>query len=98
MNRVRFKVEMINCNLDFYCYEGETILMGLERTGKDGTMIGCRQGGCGICRVQILSGEYIMSVMSCDHVTEDDKQNGIVLACRTIPTSDIKLNYLGLKV
>jgi ferredoxin len=53
--------------------------------------VGCRGGGCGVCRVRILEGTYTTRRMSRRHVSETDEHAGIVLACRTIPTSDLRL-------
>ena len=47
-------------------YEGERALVALERAQGFGQLknmprrlpVGCRRGGCGICRVRVLSGEY----------------------------------------
>jgi ferredoxin len=51
--------------------------------------VGCRGGGCGVCRVRIVDGTYTTRRMSRRHVTEADEAEGIALACRVIPTSDI---------
>jgi ferredoxin len=53
--------------------------------------VGCRGGGCGVCRVRILDGTYTTKRMSRRHVSEADETVGVVLACRTIPTSDLTL-------
>ena len=51
--------------------------------------VGCRGGGCGVCRVRVIEGSYTTKRMSRRHVSEADEAAGIVLACRTVPTSDI---------
>jgi phenol hydroxylase P5 protein len=58
-------------------------------TGPDGVQVGCRSGGCGVCRVEVLSGTYTAKKMSKAHVTEDDLERNIVLSCRIFPTSDL---------
>ena len=97
MVKLRFKIEIVNRNISFDCDEDENIIKGLEQSVGRDMMVGCRQGGCGICRIKIISGEYKINPMNCNHVSKEDQQNGIVLACRTIPLSDMKLEYLGLK-
>lgn len=69
--------------------EQKPLLMALEAAGKKIIPVGCRGGGCGICRVQVISGEYEALKMNRKHVNEEDKANGIALACRTIPKSDL---------
>ena len=51
--------------------------------------VGCRGGGCGVCRVRILDGTYTTKRMSRRHVSQADEDAGIVLACRTLPASDL---------
>ncbi|WP_296058979.1 2Fe-2S iron-sulfur cluster-binding protein [uncultured Amphritea sp.] len=40
------------------CRENESVLHGMARLGKKGILLGCRGGGCGVCKVRVLSGEY----------------------------------------
>lgn len=51
--------------------------------------VGCRGGGCGVCRVRVIDGTYTTKRMSRRHVSDADEATGVVLACRTVPTSDI---------
>jgi ferredoxin len=60
----------------------------LLRPGHD-IPVGCRGGGCGVCRVQVVSGEYLTRRMSRAHISEADEAVGIVLACRLIPLTDV---------
>jgi ferredoxin len=51
--------------------------------------VGCRGGGCGVCRIRVVEGGYTTKRMSRQHVSEADQANGIALACRVIPTTDL---------
>ncbi len=51
--------------------------------------VGCRGGGCGVCRVQVLEGEYEPKRMSRRFVSEDDARAHVVLACRVVVTDDL---------
>ncbi len=42
-----------------------------------------------MCRVRVLDGEYLTLRMSAKHISADDAARGIVLACRTIPVTDL---------
>ncbi|MGI0120032.1 MOSC domain-containing protein [Zooshikella sp. RANM57] len=69
----------------------DTLLEQSEMAGLD-LDYSCRAGVCGICKVRVVSGSY-------DHVadyalTEDEKENGIALACSCIPQSDIVIESL----
>ncbi|MBL8470487.1 MAG: 2Fe-2S iron-sulfur cluster binding domain-containing protein [Rhodocyclaceae bacterium] len=79
----------------FRCSSQESLLAGMERLGKKGIPVGCRGGGCGVCKVEITAGTYSKRVMSRQHISEADECAGRVLACRVRPTSDISLAVLG---
>ena len=51
--------------------------------------VGCRGGGCGVCRVRVLDGTYRTLRMSRRHVSEADEAGGIALACRLLASSPI---------
>lgn len=57
--------------------------------------VGCRSGGCGVCRVEVLSGSYACGDMSAEQITADCPRLGIALACRVFPNSDLHLRPLG---
>jgi ferredoxin len=57
--------------------------------------VGCRQGGCGVCKVQVLEGSYRVRAMSRAHVSREEQEQGRVLACCIWPTSDLRICVLG---
>ena len=74
----------------FRCPDTKSILLGVETSGGGQFIqVGCRSGGCGVCRVQVLSGSFTAKRMSKAFVTEDDLAEGLVLSCRAFPTSDL---------
>ena len=79
----------------YRCAQNESLLNGMERLGKKGIPVGCRGGGCGVCKVQVTAGTYQKRVMSREYVSVEDEAAGRVLACRVKPTSDIRLKVLG---
>lgn len=79
----------------FRCSSQESLLAGMERLAKRGIPVGCRGGGCGVCKVQITAGRYVKRVMSRAHVSEQEEAAGRLLACRVRPASDIRLTVLG---
>jgi len=82
-------------NQSYRCAEDRSLLEGMEQLGRKSIPVGCRNGGCGVCKVQVLSGTYSSRVMSRAHVSEEDEACGRVLACRVKPTSDIRLAVIG---
>ncbi len=79
----------------YACADTRSLLEGMEALGRRGIPVGCRNGGCGVCKVQVLSGSYSARVMSREHVSADDEAEGRVLACRVRPSSDIRLAVIG---
>lgn len=79
----------------FDCPETMSLLAGMVKLGRRGIPIGCRGGGCGVCKVEIVAGSYEASTMSRDHVSVNDERQGCVLACRVHPRSDIVLTVIG---
>ncbi len=74
----------------FRCPDTTSILLGVERSGGGQLIqVGCRSGGCGVCRVRVLSGTYTARRMSKAFVTDDDLADGLVLSCRAFATSDL---------
>ncbi len=80
----------------YRCSDQETLLVGMEKLGKRGIPVGCRGGGCGVCKVEIVSGGYTKRRMSREYVSEEDEAAGRVLACRVKPTGNVVLRVIGL--
>jgi ferredoxin len=80
----------------YRCYESQSLLEGMESLGKKGIPVGCRGGGCGVCKVQVLSGSFTKRVMSREHISAAEEADGCVLACRVKPTSAVTLRVVGL--
>lgn len=77
------------------CADSESVLEGMARLGRRGIPLGCRGGGCGVCKVRVLSGDYESRVMSRQHVSAEEAASGCVLACRILPQSDLHLQVIG---
>jgi len=76
----------------FRCAEGTTILQAMELSGYSFIPIGCKGGGCGICKIRVLSGEYRCGKMSAAHIHQEAAADGFLLACKGIPTSDLSIS------
>jgi ferredoxin len=90
-----YKVVIAETDLEYPCAADQTVLGGMERLGRKGIPVGCRQGGCGVCKVEVIEGKYRKRVMSRSQVSEEDEAAGRVLACRIWPESDMKLKVIG---
>jgi ferredoxin len=91
----RYTVTIVETGESYPCTEEESVLAGMERLCKKGIPVGCRGGGCGVCKVQVESGHVRSKVMSRDHVSEQDEATGCVLACRIQPESDLTISVIG---
>ena len=71
--------------------DGETILDGLYRNGY-AYRIGCRRGGCGVCKVDLLVGEvrYDRTVAP-EVLTAGERASGTCLTCRAVPVTDVTI-------
>lgn len=75
----------------FRCPADQGVLIAMERSGRRGIPVGCRRGGCGECKVRVLSGTYRLGKMSRLQVTEEEQAEGWALACRLYPTSKLEI-------
>lgn len=83
--------EVVECSVR----EGHFVLHELQRLRNPSVLVGCRGGGCGVCRIRITSGTYEAKRMSVRHVSAEDLADGVVLACRVRATSDLTFDVLG---
>lgn len=79
----------------FACEAHQSVLDGMVCLGRRGIPAGCRGGGCGVCKIEVIVGDYAPEVMSRDHVSEDDLRCGRVLACRIRPRGDLTVRVIG---
>ena len=73
----------------------KSLLHSLAQTGHSPVQVGCKGGGCGVCKVRVVAGDYDSKPMSKAHISDTDKAAGIVLACRIFPTSNLTVLPMG---
>ena len=90
-------VSILDTGEQYTCSEQQHLLQGMLSLGKKGIPVGCRGGGCGVCKVQIRGDKnsFQTLLMSRAHVSEEEQLEGVVLACRTFALSDLQLNVIG---
>src|SRR4249919_3744152 len=67
----------------------ETVLRAINRAGLR-YRVGCKRGGCGVCKVQLVLGEVRYERPIADSVLSDDERvEGICLSCRAVPITNI---------
>lgn len=88
--RELFRVQDANSRAFFECGKDQSLLVAMERTHPGLIKVGCRGGGCGLCKIRVVSGEYVTRAMSRAKVSLDEMEQGYVLACRAYPSSDLQ--------
>lgn len=86
-----YSVAIGNTQECYPCRADQTLLGGMEQLGRRGIPVGCRGGGCGVCKVRIEAGRTRCEKMSRCHLSADEEAQGYVLACRAYPQSDLQL-------
>lgn len=95
MRDMKHRVTILDTDESYDCEDAESLLHAMVRIGRKGIPSGCHGGGCGVCKIRVEDGTCRTIAMSREHVSEEDEQIGIVLACRAYPTSDVHLKVLG---
>ncbi|MGQ0615487.1 MAG: 2Fe-2S iron-sulfur cluster-binding protein [Acidimicrobiia bacterium] len=85
----RWAVSVLGHERTFRCAEDQTVLKAMHGQGLRLLDVGCRGGGCGVCRVKVTSGQYRTGAMSRLHINDEDRDNDVALSCRVYPQSDL---------
>lgn len=71
--------------------DGETVLAGLFRAGYAYT-VGCRRGGCGICKADLRRGSVsYRKTIATAVLTDAERADGACLTCRAVPDGDVTI-------
>ena len=92
----KVSVEITQSGESYACATNENLLKGMLKLGRKGIPAGCVSGGCGVCKVRIVSGQ----VQSCGpisraHVSVEEEAQGMTLACRVTPVTAVRLEVAG---
>ncbi len=88
-----FTIRCRDSEESFKCLEGQTVLQAMEQEGRAVIAVGCRGGGCGVCKIRVTKGKTLCKKMSRKRVSEKEESIGFVLACRAYPEEDIEFEY-----
>lgn len=81
-----YKIQ-IDGQAEFYCSANDVLLRGGLREGL-GIPYECNAGGCGTCKIEVLSGEVENLWADAPGLSDRDKRKGRLLACQCRPKSD----------
>src|SRR3989442_13458949 len=87
---MEFQVRIQNTGESFRCTHEQNVLKAMEQLCRKGIPVGCRGGGCGVCKVRIEAGAVRTEKMSRAAISAAEEADGLVLACRVYPQSDLR--------
>lgn len=93
-----FQVTITNTHETFSCRDDTDVLRAMEQLQRKGIPVGCRNGGCGVCKVEVTAGLYAKRKMSRAVLTQEEEERGCVLACKISPMSDLQVRVVGKMV
>jgi len=73
---------------------GETLFTAVRRLDPHLILRGCRNGGCGVCKIRVVSGEVSLGPCSASALSPSERAGGMVLACKAAPLSDLVVEPL----
>jgi ferredoxin len=88
-------VTIENTGETFRCNGDSNVLAAMEHSRCTGIPVGCRNGGCGACKVHVTEGQYLKGKMNRAVVSAEEEAHGCVLACKLYPHGDITVKALG---
>jgi ferredoxin len=92
---VRHVITIANDGRHFECAAYQDVLRGMIQRGRSSIPVGCRGGGCGVCKVRVLAGRYRTATMSVACVSEQERAQGMALACKLFPETDLTIDVVG---
>jgi ferredoxin len=72
------------------CTRGETVLSAILRSDAR-VYFGCMGGGCGVCKMRLISGQLDCGRYSVAVLSEEEKREGFFLSCQAKPLSDLAI-------
>lgn len=93
---MQYRVTIDNTGEVFRCAEEVNVLAAMEQACCHGIPVGCRNGGCGACKVSISAGRYSTRKMNRAVVSAAEEAEGCVLACKTYPNAtSLSMRWAG---
>jgi len=93
----QFRITIHNTGEIFKGDAETNVLEAMEKARCKGIPVGCRNGGCGACKVRVTKGRYIKRKMNRAVLSADEEAQSCALACKTYPQSDLSVTALGRK-
>jgi 3-phenylpropionate/trans-cinnamate dioxygenase ferredoxin reductase subunit len=95
-SRPKVPVHVMQTDETYACATSESLLAGMLRLGRKGIPVGCVNGGCGVCKVQVVQGQcQALGPISRAHISAAEEAHGFTLACRVAPVTPVELEVVG---
>jgi ferredoxin len=86
----QYRITVKDTGESFSCAGDQAVLAAMIHARRGPVDYGCCNGGCGVCRMRIVSGDWnLFRPMSQAHVSKTDMKQGIALLCCVHPRSDM---------
>ena len=76
------------------CRRDETVLSAILRSGAK-VAFGCRGGGCGTCKMRLISGNVERGRCSAAVLLREEEENGSFLSCQAQAVTDLTVELTG---
>ena len=90
---MNFKVHIVPASRTIEVPTGATILETALEAGV-AYPHGCQSGNCGACKSHLVKGEVSMEGYSEFALSDEEKERGLILACRAVPWEDCEVAWL----
>ncbi|SEI59698.1 2Fe-2S iron-sulfur cluster binding domain-containing protein [Allopseudospirillum japonicum] len=87
----KYWIQVLAPKQGFFADPQQSVLAAMEAAGQESIPVGCRGGGCGKCRIQIVQGQYFSKRMSRAWISAEQEAQGKVLACRVYARTDLNI-------
>jgi len=85
-----FKIQLTEQDVNFNIEKEETVLEAALRQGHN-LPYGCRNGECGTCKANVISGNIIYTGSLPEALSEEEHQQGVALLCQAQATSNLSI-------
>lgn len=93
MNNEYVNIRILPYNKEILVEKDKNLLQTLISAGVNIYASCGGRGTCGKCKIKILSGEY--TTEPSQFISDEEKKQNIVLACKTFPKSDLSIELLN---
>lgn len=90
MGEKNYQITVRDTGECFMCGENEFILGAMTQAGCGPIRYGCFGGGCGVCKMKVVSGKVCaVKRMSREHISQSEQEQGIRLICCIQPRGNV---------